>query len=201
MPHRGHVFAALIQPVSYLGRLNFAELFPRPAPLEVDLGCGDGSFICALARRSPEKNFLAIERLHRRVQSTARKAATSPNLRVLRVESAYAVRYLLPPDSTATFYLLFPDPWPKRRHQRRRLVNSQFLSATGAALVQGGIVHFATDQFDYFKQIKGLATSSANFDIVPGPEEELPVSKFEARFRAAGAPIYRLSLRKISPVT
>ena len=187
-------------------RLDLEQIFGRAAPLHVDLGCGDGSFLVALAQRHPEKNFLGIERLLGRVNSTAHKIDNCKigNARVLRVETSYAVRYLLPPESVETFYLLFPDPWPKRRHQRRRVVREDFLDAVDTALVPGGMMHVATDQRDYFDQIKSSATS--RFDIVdlaeasPARIVDLPITKFEKRFREQGAPIYRLLLRKVSPV-
>jgi tRNA (guanine-N7-)-methyltransferase len=104
---------------SFVDRLDIEKVFGRSAPLQVDLGCGDGSFLCALAQRNPDQNFLGIERLLGRIRSAARKAAMVGNVRLLRMESSYAVRYLLPAGLVETFYLLFPDPWPKRRHWRR----------------------------------------------------------------------------------
>src|SRR6266550_2460619 len=110
----------IIEPGTLIERLDLEKIFGRIAPLHIDLGCGVGSFICALAERMPERNFLGIERLLGRIRSAARKAATVGNVRLLRMENSYAVRYLLPAGSVETFYLLFPDPWPKRRHWRRR---------------------------------------------------------------------------------
>src|SRR5207247_5248328 len=104
----------------------------------------------ALAQRMPDKNFLGIERLLNRVRISARKAATLDNVRLLRVESSYAVRYLLPTESVERFYLLFPDPWPKRRHHRRRIVTPDFLSSIHVALQKNGSIHIATDDVGYF---------------------------------------------------
>ena len=200
------VLSALVEPASLTDRLDLEKIFGRTAPLHVDLGCGDGSFLCALAQRMPEKNFLGIERLLGRSNSAARKAPH--NVRVLRMESSYAVRYLLPPASVETFYLLFPDPWPKRRHQRRRIVNDVFLDAVHDALAANGNLHIATDQLDYFEQIKETARGRGVFvplsGVDPGADPartvDLPITKFENEFRKQGAPIYRLELRKISPV-
>src|SRR6187455_1543773 len=93
-------------------RLDVAELFGRTAPLHVDLGCGDGSFLCEMAQQFPNRNFLGIERLTKRVEKVRRKTEKIKNLRVLRADTLFAVRYLLPKSSVETFYLLFPDPWP-----------------------------------------------------------------------------------------
>lgn len=175
-------------------------MFGRRAPLHVDLGCGDGTFLCALAQQMPEKNFLGIERLLGRVNSTAHKLDKYKidNARALRIEISYAVRFLLPPESVETFYLLFPDPWPKRRHQRRRVLTDELLDAIKSALVPGGTFHIATDQRDYFEQIK--STASSHLEVVDLIDVDLPLTKFEKRYRERGETIYRLLLRKVAPV-
>jgi len=179
-------------------------IFGRAAPLQVDLGCGDGSFLCELAHLHQDKNFLGIERLVGRVAKACRKASALDNVRVLNVESSYAVGYLLPEASVETFYLLFPDPWPKRRHQRRRIVRLDFLDSIHRALEDGGSLRIATDQLGYFEKIRVLAENYSGFTIVDpnvdSDRNDLPLTKFERRFSALGVPIYRLALRKISPV-
>ena len=191
-------------PETHVAPLDLLAIFGRAAPLQVDLGCGDGSFLCELASRYPEKNFLGIERLVGRVAKACLKASTLENIRVLNVESSYTVRYLLPETSVETFYLLFPDPWPKRRHQRRRIVKRDFLDAIHRALADDGFFRIATDQLDYFEQIRGLVESYSSFAVVDAnaspARTDLPFTNFERRFRGLGAPIYRLALRKISPV-
>ena len=181
-------------------RLDLAQLFGRTASSQVDLGCGDGSFVCELAQQFPEKNFLGIERLTKRVEKVRRKAKKFENVRVLHADSLFAVRYLLPENSVESFYLLFPDPWPKRRHQQRRIFTREFLDAIAAALEKHGLLHVATDQLDYFRQIERLSHADSKFEIVDRDEIVLPATKFERTFREQGLPIYRLTLRKTSPV-
>ena len=185
-----------------LERLDVAELFGRNAPLHVDLGCGEGSFLCEMARRFPKRNFLGIERLAKRVEKVRRRAEEIENVRVLRADSLFAVRYLLPESSVETFYLLFPDPWPKRRHQFRRIFTRGFLDAIAVALERHGVLCVATDQLDYFGQIERLSRVHLQFQVVTWAPDEgvLPVTKFERKFREQGAPIHRLTLRKTSPV-
>jgi tRNA (guanine-N7-)-methyltransferase len=191
-------------PETYIAPLDLLAIFGRVAPLHVDLGCGDGSFLCELGSRYPEKNFLGTERLVGRVAKACRKASALENVRVLNVESSYAVGYLLPERSVETFYLLFPDPWPKRRHHRRRIVTPNFLDSIHRALDDGGFFRIATDQLDYFEQIQRVGEDHSGFAIVDvnasPARTDLPPTKFERRFSALGAPIYRLPLRKISPV-
>jgi len=197
-------FSSVIElvPELQVARLDGAELFGRSAPLHVDLGCGDGSFLCEMARRFPKRNFLGIERLTKRVEKVRRKAEKIENVRVLRADTLFAVRYLLPESSVETFYLLFPDPWPKRRHQLRRIFTHDFLEAIAAALEKHGILRVATDQLDYFHQIERVSRAPRQFQVLPPSSDDavLPVTKFEKKFRDQGAPIHRLTLRKTSPV-
>ena len=201
LAHRRHVASPVISQSQYslANRLDLEKIFGRKAPLHVDLGCGDGSFLCALAQRLPDKNFLGIERLSARIRSSARKAASLGNVRLLQMESSYAVRYLLPAESVETFYLLFPDPWPKRRHHRRRIVTPDFLDSVHVALEQNGITYIATDHLDYFRKIKEIAESIPGFAI-EDRDVDLPQSRFRLIFEQRSAQIYWLTLRKVSPV-
>ncbi len=207
--HRGHICPALVEVDSLIDRLDLEKIFGRKAPLHIDLGCGDGSFICALAQHMPDKDFLGIERLLGRIRSATRKAAKLGNVRLLRMESSYAVRYLLPAGSVEKFYLLFPDPWPKRRHWRHRIVTEDFLGAISQALVGNGTFRIATDDPDYFERIKETARANPHFAVVESADADpfgcrsgrvLPLTKFERTFRAQDVPIHWLELRKVSPV-
>ena len=189
-------------PETYFAPLDLLATFGREAPLQVDLGCGEGDLLCELARKHPQRNFLGTEKLAGRVAKVCRKSADLENVRVLKVESSYAIRHLLPESSVETFYLLFPDPWPKRRHQRRRIVKLDFLDSIHRALEPAGVLRIATDQLDYFQQIEhSVRSTTVKFEFVDHEDVDLPMTKFERRFVDAGAPIYRLALRKISPVT
>ena len=201
LTHRRHVCSRVVPQSRYslTSQLDLEKIFGRKARLHVDLGCGDGSFLRAVAHRMPEKNFLGIERLLGRIRNAARKAADLSNVRLLQIESSYGVRYLLPAESVETFYLLFPDPWPKRRHHRHRIVTSDFLNSIHVALEKKGVIHIATDHRDYFRKIKDIAESNPGFAIVE-LDVELPPTGFELIFRQKGTPIQWLALRKISPV-
>ena len=202
LTHRRHVCSRVIphSQDSLTNGLDLEKIFGRKAPLHVDLGCGDGSFLCALAQRLPARNFLGIERLTGRIRSSARKVGTLENVRLLQIESSYAVRYLLPAGSVETFYLLFPDPWPKRRHHRRRVVTPDFLKSVHTALVKDGLIYIATDDVGYFRKINEIAARSAPGFATADVDVELPSSKFGVVFQQKGMPIHWLALRKISPV-
>jgi tRNA (guanine-N7-)-methyltransferase len=188
-------------PENYFQPLNFTSVFQRIAPIEIDLGCGDGLFLATLAAQRPERNFLGVERLFGRVRSACRKIEQQKlrNARVLRLEITYAVSHILRPKSVDVFHLLFPDPWPKRRHQRRRIVTAEFLDSIHRALSINGKLRIATDQFDYFEGIRRLAMENQKFVVAPVESDSLgPVSAFEKQFTQRSRSIHRLTLRKIS---
>jgi tRNA (guanine-N7-)-methyltransferase len=180
--------------------LPLGDIFGHDRPLEIDLGSGSGKFLVEAGQRYPERNFLGIERLLGRVRKTRRKACqlSLTNVRVLRVEIDYAVKYLLPPDSVSRFHLSFPDPWPKRRHHSRRLVDEAFFGSVAVALDSTGELWIKTDHVEYFGWIEKIAANvSSTFQEAPW-EDEYPNTDFDETFAAENAPIYRLRLRKIN---
>jgi tRNA (guanine-N7-)-methyltransferase len=158
-------------------------------------------FLAAAAAANPSNNFLGIERMPGRVRSASRKieAGHLRNARVLELEISYAVRHLLPAASVAVFHLMFPDPWPKRRHTPRRIFTEEFLAALHRALVPAGTLRIATDQTEYFQEIERVAARSPGFAVSADGEATGSISTFEKRFRQDGLEIYRLVLRKVSP--
>jgi tRNA (guanine-N7-)-methyltransferase len=194
---------AELVPEDCLTPLNFQAIFGREAPVQVDLGCGDGSFLASLASNDPEEDFLGIERLLGRVRSACGRIERSGliNARVLRFEISYAVQYLIPANSIATFHLMFPDPWPKRRHASRRVISESLLVSLHRALSSNGKVRIATDDSDYFNQITRLVSHSSFFKADNDALAPAASSRFERRFTEGGVPIHRLVLRKLSPVT
>jgi tRNA (guanine-N7-)-methyltransferase len=185
-------------PPSILEPLSLREIFSTDRLIEVDLGSGPGKFLVESALKFPERNFLGIERLLGRVRKTCRVASEVglTNLRVLRLELDYTVRYLLPDNSVWRFHLNFPDPWPKRRHHLRRVVDGEFLEAIYRSLVQGGELWIKTDYEAYFQQITKAATRSDLWDSLEWGDEGYPLTDFEEQFLARQLPIYRLRLRR-----
>ena len=155
------------KPEPIVARASLAELYARAQPFEVEAGSGDGSFLIQYAKAHPERNFLGIERLLGRLRKTDRKGlrAGLTNLRVLRLEAAYSVEFLLPPAAASAVHVYFPDPWPKRRHRQRRLVNEAFVASVVRALQPGGHLYLRTDDADYYAQM--IEVCAACRDLAP----------------------------------
>lgn len=193
--------ASLIyQPASFVERLDLAQMFPSAQPLEVELGAGDGSFLVQWALANPTHNFLGVERLLGRLRKIDRKArrAGLTNLRALRIEAGYCVEYLLPPETAQVLHVYFPDPWPKKKHRRRRLVNERFTELAARALATGGVVYLRTDDADYFAQMTEAFGANASFRAVTIPEVLCAVlTDFERDFHAEGVATLRAAYQLV----
>lgn len=188
------------KPDDYFRQVSLDEIFPKAAPLVLDLGCGDGSFLLEMARRHPEHNFLATERMLGRVEKVSRKIARSgfDNVRILRLESFYVLKWILPPGCASFIYVLHPDPWPKRQHHPRRLIQPEFMAAAHQALAAGGELRIKTDDKPYFQWMEKIFAQSAGFERLEWEEpSDWPQTDFERDFVAKGLPIYRARLRKV----
>ena len=179
----------LIELESILQPLDVNKYFPKAAPLEVELGSGDGTFLARYAAARPACNFIGVERLLGRLRKLDRKGrrAGLANLRVVRIEAAYFLEFLLPKNSASALHVYFPDPWPKRRHRKNRLINERFPHLALAALVPGGTVYLRTDDADYFAQMESVFRACEFFAPVPTPPtlSEI-ITDFERGFAARG---------------
>jgi tRNA (guanine-N7-)-methyltransferase len=172
-----------------------AGLFGRAAPLVLDLGCGNGVFLEALALREPENNVLGIEKKDYRVRQSRRRAASLPNARVLLGEVMEVLREL-PPRSVRAAHLLFSDPWPKRRHAVRRVLQPALVDLLAARLEGGGSFFFATDDAGYARSARGLFGGHVRWQVADWERPpDWPATEFERRFVAAGRPVWRFRAR------
>lgn len=189
---------SIFQPFSYVERLDWARIFPVARPVEVELGTGDGSFLAQWVRLQPDRNFLGLERLLGRLRKLDRKIARFEleNVRLLRLEASYFVEYLLPPCSVSALHIYFPDPWPKRKQRKNRLINPRFVEAAAAALASGGIVYLRTDDTDYFEQMITVFGGHASFQQIETPNElQSVLTDFERGFHARGVHTLRAAYR------
>ena len=187
-----------IMPDTWLKPLPLARWFGRRAPLVVDIGCGKGRFLLARAEKCPDINFLGIERMLRRIRKVDHKGLRRglSNLRLLRMEGYYATSYLVAPEQVRTYYIFFPDPWPKKRHHDQRLFNAKFMMALHRTLEPGGEVHVATDHLPYFQEISDQVDRDSRFDPI---EPDIPVENEQTEFEQYyihQEPIGRCSFKK-----
>ncbi len=179
---------------SILEPLALGELFPKPQLLEVELGCGDASFLVEYARLHPDRNLIGVERLLGRLQKLDKKGRRNglANTRGVRIESAYFLQYLLPPHTATALHVYFPDPWPKKKHRRHRLINEAFPALARAVLVPEGMVFLRTDDADYFQQMAEVFGAADYFRKTETPAALAEISTdFERDFNAQGIPTLR----------
>jgi tRNA (guanine-N7-)-methyltransferase len=170
------------------GPLVLDNLFGRKAPCHLEIGFGMGDALLNVARLHPENNYLGVEVYLPGVGELmlGLEEHGITNVRIDR-RDAMDVLELLPDRSLARVSLFFPDPWPKKRHQKRRLVQAPFVEKLGRVLAPGGHFHAATDWDAYAQQIRGIMETTDVFsnwsgagEFYPGPVER-PVTKFEKR--------------------
>ena len=189
----------LVELASIVDPLEVAGLFPQTQPLEVELGCGDASFLLEYARRNPQTNFIGVERLLGRLQKLDRKGRRLglQNLRGVRIESAYFLQYLLPAHVAAALHIYFPDPWPKKKHRKNRLINETFPALARNTLAAGGAVYLRTDDLDYFQQMNEVFDAAKDFVRVETPASLAEVvTDFEQFFNAQGIATQRAAFRR-----
>jgi len=190
----------VIRPENRESALEPGKLFGRPGPisLEVDLGCGKGRFLLARANAFRETCFLGIDRRRQRIEKVGRAVQRNglENVRLVCAEAFFTVTNLIPENSVSAYYIFFPDPWPKRRHHRRRLFSPEFLDAVNRTLRSGGKIHVATDHLDYFSIIRNILAADRRFSeietFVPAEHER---TNFEILFLGQNKPIGRCSFR------
>jgi len=192
------------------GPLDLGALFGRDAPRVLDIGFGDGEALVTSAANYPHLDYLGVEvhepGIGHLLLLTEQAAAT--NVRVIARDAADVVPELLADASFAAVNLFFPDPWPKKRHHKRRLVQAPFVTELARILEPGGLLHIATDWADYARHTQEVMAQFPRF--VPQPEEEAkrdplafrPPTKFERRGRRLGHEVADLYFRldAVSPL-
>ena len=172
----------------------------RAAPLVVEVGSGDGEAVAALAGRRPRHDVLAIEVWRPGLASTFLRLeqAGVDNVRALALDAVWAFEHLLVEASVAELWTFFPDPWPKARHHKRRLVDPAFAALVASRLEPGASWRLATDWPGYAAQVLEVLDAEPRLagGVVPRWEER-PVTRFERRGLAAGRPVTDLCYRRV----
>ena len=188
------VATAIYSPSNWVNPLDWREIFGNERRIQMDIGCGKGSFLLWSARAYPETNFVGVDRLLKRLRKVDKKIQrlSLQNVRLMRVEASYLVGYLVPKASVSVYHIYFPDPWPKRRHHQRRLISGSFLLNLHRTLQDGGMVNCATDHQEYFQWIRGEFGGTPGFaETKPEILREETRTDFEREFLAAGKQVYR----------
>lgn len=187
-----HTFTSITKP------LRLGELFLKPHPMELEIGCGDGGFLLGHAKTHPDRNFLGVERLLGRIRKLDKKGrrASLRNLRLLRIEARYLIEHLLPENTFDAIHIYFPDPWPKDKHTRHRLINETFPGHAERLLQPSGIIHLRTDSVPYFEQMQTVFPAHGAFKEESTPAAlKARVTEFESEFNAQGIPTNHASWR------
>ena len=176
-----------------------AETFGRRAPLEVEIGSGKARFLIAAARASPDADFLGIERAlaYYRICRDRLARLGLRNAFMVRSDARVFVTTALSPASVHAFHVYFPDPWPKKRQRKRRLLDGVFLETLASRLEPGGILRIATDHPDYGSGLGALIATVPGLEVIPW--ETLPPpppTNYALKYEEEGRPIWRFLARK-----
>ena len=194
-----------LKPENLDGKIDFVRVFGRVGPVHIEIGTGKGTFLLNQARAQPDNNFLGIEwaRKYYRfaVDRIGRWGLT--NVRIIRTDAATFLADFIPDNSVECFHIYFPDPWPKKRHHKRRFICPANLEHLLRCLKTGGQLKIATDHADYFEVIKKLMSSEDNrlekiqFLPTAGAEaSEWVGTNFERKYLKDQRPIYTISVKK-----
>jgi tRNA (guanine-N7-)-methyltransferase len=174
--------------------LRWPDVFGRATPTDVEIGSGKGKFLLELAQARPERSFLAIERAGKYHRLCCRRAAKRgiDNVRLIRTTAEDLLFRLLAPDSVDTIYVLFPDPWPKKRHHKRRLFKPDVASAMASVLRPGGRLLVKTDHPGYAEVIGSVLESTTGLLAIDAGAafEGLPLSGFESKYAVEGRKVF-----------
>jgi len=185
--------------------LDWRRVFGRDGRVEVEIGIGKGRFLLASAGARPEVLHFGIEwsNEYLRLVETRAERACLDNVRFVRADATDLVRRAIPEGSVSTYYVFYPDPWPKKRHHKRRFLQPANVDALAKTLVPSGWLHVATDHDDYWSVIEPLLDTHPEFARQPafgGPEFPLPVdgalTNFEAKYEVQGRSRHRGSWRR-----
>lgn len=178
--------------------LDWHEVFGNDRPVEIEIGIGKGRFIIDAAERLPDVNFIGIEWAAKYLRIAHHRAIRRQleNMRLVRTEAREFVEFFVPAGSVQAYHIYFPDPWPKKRHHKRRLFNESFLREVERTLCPGGRLWVATDYAEYFEAM--LETFATSMCLVETDDEWLGArTNYEEKYLIQGKPIYRRVLKKM----
>ena len=185
---------------------DWPAIFGNDNPLVLEIGCGIGDFLVKVAAEHPDRNFIAIDFYNKGCLKTCKRAERHglANIRVVRAEARQFMAERLTPASLAAVYINCPDPWPKKKHRKRRLVQAPFVEFVRGFLQPGGDFYFATDFEDYGLAVAAFMPEVPGFNNCLAPDcyrhhlEGYHLSKYMLKFMAEGSRIHFVHYRKLS---
>lgn len=186
--------------------LDYAAVFGRAAPTVLEIGFGMGETTAAIAQARPDVNFLCVEVFAAGIGALCRRIdeLRLANVRIVQHDAVEVVRDMLAPDSLAGVHVFFPDPWPKTRHHKRRLLAQPFVGRLASRIARGGYLHCATDWQHYAQQMLDvlshepqLANLHESYAPPRNPLAERPTTKFHARGEKLGHGVWDLVFLRI----
>jgi len=179
--------------------LDFAGIFGRRAPLALEIGFGNGELLAATAAARPDADFVGIE-VHEPgvghcLLELEKRALT--NVRLICHDAIEVLNRQVPDAALNQVKLFFPDPWPKKRHHKRRIVRPEFVALLARKIVGGGTFHVATDWMNYAEHIEETVDACPDFEAVGGGEKMRPETKFELRGKRLGHAIWEQVYRRV----
>ncbi|MFH1754394.1 MAG: tRNA (guanosine(46)-N7)-methyltransferase TrmB [Candidatus Latescibacterota bacterium] len=183
---------------------SFPDMFGNDHPVEIEIGCGKAKMLIARAQNQPERNFIGIDYTWRFMRFGCQRSQKRglANIRFIREEAKHIVNEFIRPESVSIFHIYFPDPWPKRRQQKRRLIDRHFVEVLHGRLAADGRIEIVTDDFDYSIAIKAAFAKTGSLWRAVKHSTNEPLFKteektnYELKWRAAGRIIYYLETGK-----
>jgi len=190
------------------GRLDFAQIFGNSHPVELEIGSGKGTFLLALAQAKPEHNYIGMEWAHAYAEYAADRLRrhNALNTRMVCAEASWWVRCHIPDATLSAIHIYFPDPWPKTRHHKRRLIQFPFLKEVHRVLLPGGKLRLVTDHADYFAHMQEKLAGQTDLTVVPfdspvllkadAPAGSIVGTNFERKYIAEGRTFHATAAMK-----
>ncbi|MBX7245877.1 MAG: tRNA (guanosine(46)-N7)-methyltransferase TrmB [Candidatus Sumerlaeaceae bacterium] len=179
--------------------LDYARLFGRNAPTELEIGAGRCDFLLGYAPTKPGVNFIGLERkvvILRRAVNKLRRTDIS-NIVLIAAEARHTLESYFPPASLQAVHIYFPDPWPKKKHLRRRIIDSAMPARLARIIAPNGFLHLRTDHENYFRAMEEVMSGTTDFQPISPPPDLVAVkTAFEAAFLREGKPIYHASFQR-----
>jgi tRNA (guanine-N7-)-methyltransferase len=199
--------AITVDPTTLGETTDLRELFGNDQPIELEIGSGKGGFILRQAKAHPDRNYLGIEWANQFYKYAADRMARwgLTNVRIMRADARDFVIQRLRPGCLAALHIYHPDPWPKKRHHKRRLFQPSFMAAAVEALAPGARLAIQTDHAGYFEQIEEVTAARGELEPIPFVDEEYGTvgqdlkTNFEIKYEREGRTFHRLAYRKRTP--